>query len=126
MSNSPTREIIKTGFAIWTNLPSGIVWFEVGEKWANGLITGSWWERTAKKLILNLVAPGYGTAMSFVLEFYRGRFKKYVGPNGIWVAVKITNPDAPTIPPRVYAQKRTNANKLKTPDPWEPATWNVL
>jgi hypothetical protein len=126
MSNGPKRQIIKTGFALWTNLPSTVVWFEAGKNWAGGLIEGNWWERTARDFVLSLTAPGFGTAMSFVLEFYRSKLRKYVGPNGIWVAVKVLNPDVPAGPPRVYAKKRTGANKLKTPDPWEPTTWNVL
>lgn len=126
MSNSPRRQIIKRGFALWTNLPSGVVWFEAGKKWANGLIKGNWWERTARMVVLNLVAPGYGTAMAFVLEFHRGKLRKHVGKKGIWVAVKVVNPDAPARPPRVYAKKRTKANRLKTPKPWEPKKWNVL
>ncbi len=126
MPNGPKRQIIKTGFALWTNLPNTVVWFEAGKDWAEGLIEGNWWERQARKLVLNLVAPGFGTAMSFVIEFYRGKLRKSVGPNGIWVAVKVLNPDASAVPPRVYVKKRTDANKLKTPDPWEPTTWNVL
>jgi hypothetical protein len=126
MSNVPERRIIKHGFALWTNSSSTVVWFEAGKDWAEGLIEGTWWERMARETVLNMVAPFFGTAMGFVLEFYRNKLRKHVGPNGIWVAVKVINPEALASPPLVYAKKRTAANKMKTPDPWEPTQWNIL
>ena len=128
MPSGPERKIIKHGFAVWTNLPSTVVWFEAGKDWAHGLITGNWWERQARAIVLNLIAPGFGTAMNLVLEYDRGKLKRHVGPNGIWVALKVIDPKKalPVLPPLVHAKKRTPANKLKVPDPWEPAKGNVL
>ncbi len=128
MPDSPKRQIIKRGFALWTNLPSTVIWFEAGKDWAQGLIEGNWWERTARAIVLSLVAPGFGTGMNFVLEHYRGKLRRHVGPNGIWVALKVVDPGQalPLLPPLVYAKERTKANRLKTPDPWEPAKGNVL
>lgn len=89
------------------------------------MIKGNFWERTARKLVLNLIAPCFGTALGFVLEFYLGKLQKHIGPNGIWVAVKL-NPQTPASPPIVYAKKRTRANRMKTLKPWEISAGNII
>ncbi len=74
------------------------------------------------------MAPGFGTAMDLVLQSYRNKLKKHIGPNGIWVAVKVLDPQKPArMPlPLVYAKKRTEANMQKAPDPWDPPKGNIF
>ena len=127
MANKPERTVIQRGFALWLNAPSPVVWFELGEDWAHGLIDGNWWEVSTRTLVLNLLAPGFGTAMDLVLTCYRGKLKKYIGPKGIWIAVKVPVPSKATKALiYLYAKKRTDANKLTAPGPWEPASGNIV
>ncbi len=127
MANSPDRKVITRGIALWQNAPSPVVWFELGKDWAHGLIDGNWWEREYRALLFNTIAPGFGTAMDLVLQYYRGKLKKYLGPNGIWIAVKVPIPSKATKAlTYVYAKKRTDATKLQAPNPWEPARGNIL
>ena len=117
------RIIIKNGFALWKNIPSTTIWLEAGKNWANGLIVGNWWERQARMIVLDLVVPHMGLALDYIIEYWCNKLEKYVGPNGIWIGVKVF---APLPTPNVYAKKRTDANKMILPAPWEPVKWNVF
>ncbi len=127
MAFKPKRTVITRGIALWQNGPSPVVWFELGKDWAHGFIDGNWWETTYRELVLNSIAPGFGTAMNLILKFYRGKLRKYMGPSGIWIAVKVPIPSKVTKAlTYVYARKRTDANKFNAPDPWAPASGNIV
>ena len=124
------RHYMKKYFALWEDPPSDVIWFEAGEKWAEGLIEGNFFQRQARSWALSLVNPLFSLGMDFVLAHYRGKLKKYIGPNGIWVAVKLPVP--PNMVPRVAAKKR-NPSNMNTkdvmnhpPQPWVPVKWNIV
>ncbi len=127
-----TRHWLKQYFAVWEDLPnSNIVWFEAGKAWAEGLISGNFWERKARQLVLNLINPVFATGVSFVIDYYRDKLKHHIGPNGIWVAIQMPLPPNVGSVPRAYAKKRdpsnynTKKNASHPPTPWIPTNWNI-
>ena len=125
------RLYLEKYFAVWEDLPaSKVVWFEAGIRWAEGLIEGNWWERTGRLLVLSAVNPLLASAMEMVLQTYRGKLKRHIGEQGIWVALQL--PAGAGVMPRVYAKKRnaSNSNTKKNashpPTPWDPPAWNVF
>ena len=124
------RHWYKPYFAVWEDLPNDIIWMEAGKDWADGLINGNWFERQARKWMLGFLNPLFALGIDFVLAHYRDKLIKHIGPNGIWVAIKLPMP--PNLIPRCAAKKRdkSNFNTKKVtshpPTPWVPEKWNVV